>query len=215
MNPMREYVEKTYSSIRQTVVESAFDCRPQMIRYVDPDPEFEWNTTEEFLKSYTQVKHSVAKVLQPKRICEIGVYRGIAALAFCAACPGVEYVGIDSGYSDQVLGYPILPRTMEVLRNLGYNATLIQKDTMAMDSLEGLYDLVHVDGCHTREAAKNDVKLAFNSLNQTGWIMVDDCTDCHVVSGTFDALLELPGGNVYWSCIDGVTGSILIQRTRQ
>jgi len=214
MNPMRQSFKSIVQKIRDEIRFSNFDCRPQMLRY--EHPENEWNLTEEFLKGYILPKYAVAKVLQPKRICEIGVYCGVAALAFLGACPTAEYAGIDDLSGQKALGVDLVSKTGKLLDSLGYTATIFIENSQLMYQLPGdPYDLIHVDGCHTREAAKHDVMLAWGCLKLDGYLLVDDSCDCHVCAGVFDALLVLPGGNVYWTNLEGTTGSILIYRTRQ
>ena len=214
MNPVREYVESTILQIREEMLTSPFDCRELLTKY--SHPEYDWNMTEEFRDGYIVPKYAVAKVLQPKRICEIGVYTGIAALSFLGACPQAEYLGIDNLSGEKWGTVPIVENTKEILRRQGYNARVLIDDSQRMQELPGgLYDLIHVDGCHTRGAARHDVMIAFKALTPEGWLLVDDGCDCHVCTGTFDAMLELPGGNIYWTYLEGTTGSILIHKRRQ
>ena len=57
--------------------------------------------TEEALQYY-EVKHAIAKRLQPKSICEIGVRAGYSAYAFLSAAPAAEFLGIDWGTAGSV-----------------------------------------------------------------------------------------------------------------
>jgi predicted O-methyltransferase YrrM len=173
-----------------------------------------WNMAEKWRKEYVVVKYSVARLLQPKRIFEIGVYSGIAALSFLAACPDAEYVGVDNLQSEHDRGIQVVSETRQVLTSLGYKNTIVVTDSQIMGSLPwGQYDLVHVDGCHTHECAKHDVILAWNALTPSGCILIDNGHDTGVCSGTFDAMRELvPGRLVNWSYLEDSVGNILIHK---
>jgi len=173
-----------------------------------------WNMAEKWRKEYVAVKYSIAKLLQPKRICEIGVYSGIAALSFLYACPNAEYLGIDNLQSERDRGIEVVSKTQELLYSLGYKATIVIADSQEMGSLPGdAYDLVHVDGCHTKEAAKHDVLLAWNALTPSGHILIDNGHDASVCVGTFEAMREVLKGHLFdWSYFEDSVGNILIRR---
>jgi predicted O-methyltransferase YrrM len=173
-----------------------------------------WNMAEKWRKEYVTIKYSVAKVLQPRRICEIGVYSGIAALSFLEACPSAEYVGIDNLYSENSRGIQVVSETRKILNTLGYNSTILIEDSQTLGSLPWApYDLVHVDGCHTREAAKHDVILAWHALTPSGYILIDNGHDPSVCAGTFDAMHELLEGRLFsWCYFEDSVGNILISK---
>ena len=50
--------------------------------------------------AYYRLKWAIARVLQPKRILEIGVRFGYSAAAFLDACPNATYFGIDVDSED-------------------------------------------------------------------------------------------------------------------
>jgi predicted O-methyltransferase YrrM len=194
--------------IRELYPSVDFDCRATLLSEIEPD--YEWKMTEQFRAGYMAFKYAVAKVLQPKRICEIGVCSGVGALAFLAACPDAEYLGID--ISDGRL----VQRASELLIERGYGATIEIADSQKLAELRyGPYDLVHVDGDHHRECAKHDVILAWNSLAPSGYILVDDSRDNAVAAGVFDALVELRPGSTDWAYFEDTwTGSILIGKEK-
>ncbi len=182
-------------------------------------PEFDaddniWNMAEKWRKEYVAVKYSIAKLLQPKRICEIGVYSGIAALSFLAACPDAEYIGIDNLNAEQGRGVQIVSKTKKLLDILGYKNTILIRDSQRLAFLpEGPYDLIHVDGDHSREGARHDVMIAWYALTPSGCILVDNGHDPSVCAGTFSAMLDLLGNKLFnWSYLEDSVGNILIHR---
>ena len=182
-------------------------------------PEFKedesvWNMPYAWRRPYVAVKHSVAKSLQPRRILEIGVYSGIAALSFLAAVPDAEYVGIDNLDLEKSLGIEVVSKTKEKLDALGYKNTIIVGDSQQLSTLpDGPYDLIHVDGCHSKEAAQHDVTLAWNALTPSGHMLIDNGHDASVCAGTFLAMRDALGGRLFsWSYLEESVGNILIRK---
>jgi predicted O-methyltransferase YrrM len=158
-----------------------------------------------------RIKNAIAKVLEPKSICEIGVSSGISALAFLQACPTARYVGIDNKFEEELRGIKLVDRAIELLKS--YNAKVVIADSLVLRELpEGPYDMVHVDGCHLKGATMHDVTMAWRACNVGGWIVVDDAVDTAVAAGTFEALNRLHPGTCHWQYIEGWTGNILIRR---
>jgi predicted O-methyltransferase YrrM len=175
-----------------------------------------WNIgVERWRHEYVEIKYRVAMDHQPKRICEIGVYSGIAALSFLAACPSAEYVGIDNLHAEYTQGLIIVERTKELLVSLGYRATVLVADSQQLDSLPGPFDLVHVDGDHSRTAARHDTMLAWWALQPKGCLLVDNGHDMSVAAGVFDAMHEVSMGQlVNWRYLPDSVGNILIYKER-
>lgn len=66
----------------------------------------------------------------------------------------------------------------------------------------GIYDLIHVDGGHTKECIENDMKNASILIKTNGIIVIDDtndyninkCVDDYLVTGKYVELFLLPMG---------------------
>lgn len=116
-------------------------------------------------------KYRIAAMLQPKTILEIGVRAGYSAAAFLSACPAT-YLGLDADLdcSGGWLGAPQLAKTM-LKEHFGDRARIETVNTQELQTLEGRYDLAHVDGDHSYEGALHDLRLA---AGVTKWILVDD-----------------------------------------
>jgi predicted O-methyltransferase YrrM len=177
------------------------------------DTESYWNMAKEYRQEYVNIKYAVANVLQPKRICEIGVYSGISAMSFLAAYSIADYVGIDNLSAEKDRGEDGMTADTETeMHALGYKCMLHFIDSQDIHALpDPPYDLVHVDGCYTRLGTCNDVILAWKAIND-GWILVDNAHDARVTAGVFDAMNLFNHQVLEWTYFDRSVGDILIRR---
>jgi len=185
---------------------SIYDHRPHLPMGVAP-----LFHTEKFRIGYACFKRAVARVIQPKRIIEIGVGLGVSALAFLDGAPNATYLGIDND-CEKDRDFPVKPS--EFVRNLiGNRGSIRITDSANLDRLPPA-DLVHIDGDHSYDAAYNDVMLAWRS--EARWILVDDARDSVVSAATFAALHRKSPGSVDWAYFEDTwTGSILISRVKE
>lgn len=170
----------------------------------------QWGMDEKYRAEYIHSKYSLAKRYRPRRICEIGVYAGIAAKCFLAAAPTAEYIGIDNGEADM----DTVVRTMKALPEMGYNATVLILDSQTLTELPGQFDFIHVDGNHATLAAKHDVELAWAALTDDGVLLVDDCHNMQVVAGVAAALDPLTD-LLDWSYHDEGVGTMVIHKRQR
>jgi predicted O-methyltransferase YrrM len=177
----------------------------------DDEPDYDLKMSMKFVEGYMRVKNGIAAALRPTAICEIGVSSGIAALAFLNACPKAAYFGIDNRYEEGMRGVVLVDRAMGLLAN--YEAAFLIEDSQKMYDLRGYYDLIHIDGDHSREACAHDVEIAWNALTPDGWLLIDDAKDSAVVAGTFDAMRKVWPSELRWAYLeDTLTGNILIRK---
>ena len=167
---------------------------------------------EQYRVGYACFKREVARVLQPKVIVEIGIGCGIGALAFLDGAPSAYYEGIDSDEGDFPATPKIIPTEYleEILTCRSHPHRILRADSRHLQNIPRA-DLVHVDGDHSREAARHDVTLAWRS--GAAWILCDDARDTSVCAGVFEALaIDLNRGSAEWAYFnDTWTGSILIR----
>lgn len=118
---------------------------------------------------YYRLKWSIARVLQPASILEVGVRYGYSAAAFLNGSPGSQYVGIDLD-SDNFGGVKgAMLWAKEITRQ--FHSEFIVADTQAMVRFPGdTYDLIHLDGQQDGDGSWHDLQLA---LKQARWILVD------------------------------------------
>lgn len=178
-------LSEAYDLIEGSYRGQAYDHRP-FIFEGEPHPEvLARHRTEDYRVSYACFKYTVAWILQPKSIIEIGVRSGVSALAFLHACPAANFLGIDSDLDARMDGVDYCAHTLKMFEEAGFKARIEKADSQ---ELTGLYmaDFIHIDGCHSRLGAYHDVSLAIKA--KIPWILVDDGDAETVYLGTRDAL---------------------------
>ncbi|WP_330114616.1 methyltransferase domain-containing protein [Pseudomonas sp. JS3066] len=161
---------------------------------------------------YYRMKWSIAKVIQPRRILEVGVRFGYSARAFLAASPKAALLGIDIDSAD-FGGQPgAVDWAQESIRKDGFDFSVLKTDTAKLTRLPGeTYDLIHVDGQQDGDGTFHDLDLA---LPQSRFILVDGY---HWTRSNFLAVNEwiwLNKAAIHSACmIPGYAGEMLI-RTR-
>lgn len=141
---------------------------------------------------YYHAYASVARVLRPKAVLEIGVRRGYALVAMLRGFPGIQrIVGIDTeGWvnSSQTLAF-------ENLRAIGYVGELelpVASSRGFSSSLgSAQFDIVHVDGDHSYESAVADILEYWPFVRSGGALIVDDLQQFDVMRALVDALPKL------------------------
>lgn len=140
---------------------------------------------QERFYDYYRTKYEIAREIEPKRICEIGVRFGYSAFALLAGAPGAEsFIGIDMiGGGHGGVRENTFPRVREMLGREFPNVALwlTHKDTRTIAELPGsacpcTFDLVHVDGDHSEAGCLHDLMLAILAVSPGGTILVDDYT---------------------------------------
>ena len=171
-----------------------------------------WGMDEKYREGYVRSKHHIAQKYQPRRICEIGFYSGIAAKCFLAASPTAFYQAIDNKEAEDNQGISVVEPAYRNLLDLGYTAHLLVADSQQLTELVNApYDFIHVDGNHAPECAQHDVELAWKSLTPDGVLLVDDCHNMQVVLGVAAALNPITD-LLEWSYYPEGVGTMVIQR---
>lgn len=167
---------------------------------------------------YCDFKSAIINALQIKSVCEIGIGLGISALTFAAANPAIKYTGIDNGENAVIYKHPLIQMVAKGLEGYGVNPEIYVLNSQEMSQLPHpvKFDLVYVDGDHSRQGCKHDVVMAWDSGSE--WILVDDTHNTAVAAGVFDALFHVynerlgRGGFIEWTAFpDTWTGNILIR----
>ena len=161
-----------------------------------------WQQFED-MSDYELFKYTVADVIRPKSIVEIGVGWGIAANAFRTACPMATYTGYDSGADDE----GIFDFFKQQFPDDGWQ---IRKADSGILTELPLCDLVHVDGAHDYGHACHDTLMA---LRAAPWVLVDDARDSQVAAAALMAAFVFQPGDIEWAYYeDTLTGNILFRR---
>lgn len=159
---------------------------------------------------YYRMKWAIAKVIQPKRILEVGVRFGYSARAFLAASPDATLVGIDID-SAEFGGQPgAVDWAQQSICKDGFNFIVHKTDTATLKCFPGdVYDLIHVDGQQDGDGTFHDLDLA---LPQSRFILVDGY---HWTRSNFLAVNEwvwLNKAAIHSACIiPGYAGEMLIR----
>ena len=185
-------------SIREAWDGCEYDHHPSLPNF----PGREKWAGENFRKQYACFKHSVAAVLKPRKIVEIGVGLGVAARAFLSAFPLAEYHGYDDFSmfpgSFEAVDASLRGRNHELHR---HESSRLEPPARWLDAWpQGPHtvpacDLFHVDGSHLLGHQTHDVAVA---LRTGTWVLVDDCHDSQVVAAVGLALFGWRQGNVEW-----------------
>jgi 2-polyprenyl-3-methyl-5-hydroxy-6-metoxy-1,4-benzoquinol methylase len=157
---------------------------------------------------YYKLKWSIARVLKPSSILEIGVRFGYSAAAFLDAYPSAKYVGIDLN-TDSFGGVKGGINWAKQITQ-GFNAELIVADTQIMNSFPGgIYDLIHVDGQQDGDGSFHDLELA---VKQARYVLVDGY---FWTRQNFLAVSDFVFRNAYlldwYSVIPGYAGELIIK----
>lgn len=145
-----------------------------------------------FYEYYLQ-KYMIALMFQPKTIAEIGVRYGYSAFSFLQASPEASYIGYDisEGSHGGVKGdtfeyaWPMLNKSFPDAIIM-----LLHTDTRKLDSLDGKFDFIHIDGDHSEKGCENDLELALKACYAGGAILVDDYDYIDGVKRAVDNFVE-------------------------
>lgn len=118
---------------------------------------------------YYRLKWSIAHILKPASILEIGVRFGYSSAAFLNGYPAARYVGIDLDKNS----YGGVKGAINWAKKITdtFDTEFIIADTQVMKSFPGdIYDLIHVDGQQDGDGSFHDLELA---MKQGRYVLVD------------------------------------------
>jgi len=197
---MNEHFLDVVKRIRLFWPNEEYDHRPYLPKIEGID---KWDGGEVFRKRYAAFKYTVAKVICPRSIVEIGVGFGVAACAFINGAGGTcEYRGFDDGSMDE----RSLPVAAKVVSQWP-RARIERYESLHIPELDHV-DLFHVDGAHDYAHAFADVQRAMKCAL---WVLIDDARDSQVAAAAMQALYIKRPGNTNWCAFeDSFSGDILI-----
>jgi predicted O-methyltransferase YrrM len=112
-----------------------------------------------------------------RRICEIGFNAGHSALEFLKVSPTSTYVFFDlceHAYTQPCADYLQAVYQTPMTFVFGDSRVTLPRWIQANPAALGTFDLVHVDGGHTKECATSDLLCAYLLTRVGGIILVDD-----------------------------------------
>lgn len=144
-------------------------------------------------------KYAIAKLLQPKRILEIGVRFGYSA---CCFIEGSNLIQSYTGWDSEIYvpgSNAVAEQAVSFCRNKP-KTSFIKRDSSTVHSLGGEFDLVHIDSSHQYEICLRDLRLCHGFARA---ILVDDtmtCPDdaravrdfCHEHESAISELVHIP-----------------------
>ncbi|AFY58271.1 methyltransferase, cyclopropane fatty acid synthase [Rivularia sp. PCC 7116] len=192
---MFESIIKTYKSTNYNFIETANPHDPLASSFQD------W-------VNYYKLKWSIANVLKPNSILEIGVRFGYSAVAFLEAYPSAKYVGIDldTDFFGGVKGGINWAKKI----TKPFNTEFIVANTQTMKLFPGdVYDLIHVDGQQDGDGSLHDLELA---IKQGKYILMDGYlwTSQNFLAAN-DFLLKNADLLDWYGVIPGYAGELLIK----
>jgi len=126
---------------------------------------------QEALKtSYYNFYQSYGAHYKPKSVYEIGVRAGYTAYYLLKGSGATKYRGID------LETYKIHSNdlALPLVRKVCKDSQIELGSSHALEKLDQLYDLIHIDGDHSFHGKVQDLELSLASLAPGGVIVVDD-----------------------------------------
>lgn len=162
-------------------------------------PKGDWSAPTNDLVVLMKATSAIA----PRRIVELGSYRGYSAVAMLTHAPAhatLTAVDIDPDHGEAYRGTPLAER-------VDRRVAAIDRSVFSEDEL-GSYDLVFVDADHSREAVEHDTAVALELVAPTGTVLWHDYAnwgfwtgDCGVPEVLNDLGRSLPVGHLLGSNI--------------
>lgn len=172
-----------------------FDTAPVTI---DVLPKGDWSAPTNDIV----VLMKLAAVVAPRRILEIGSYRGYTAKALLDAAPDATLtaVDIDPQHGEAYVGTPMADRVDRRVAPIGLEVFTPEE--------RGSFDLVFVDADHQRSAAQHDTDVALQMVSPDGMVLWHDYANwgwftgvCGVPEVLNDLAGRLPVGHLLGSNI--------------
>lgn len=171
---------------------------------LEPLPSWPGDTRPELCGTQYPWFYTYAKAQKPRRILEIGVYKGYSAVMFVSAHPRLEELWlVDSG----AYGVRLTTAALTIKRawdaaakdeGLTHGRTIVAIETntgnvenlwgreepgAGMGHLQEHFDLINVDGDHTEAGAYHDLQLTWPLLKTGGLLVMDDVDAPHEGAG--------------------------------
>jgi hypothetical protein len=132
--------------------------------------------------------YDLVRNLRPRRIVELGVCLGTSFFAFCQAVEDggldTELVAVDTWQGDEHTGRygPEFRSRFDEVRSASFPRLAIRPLVTSFDEARGHFpdhtvDVLHIDGCHTYEAARHDYETWAEAVAPGGVILFHDIAE--------------------------------------
>ncbi|KAB8330679.1 class I SAM-dependent methyltransferase [Scytonema tolypothrichoides VB-61278] len=190
-----------FDLIIQKAKETEYDFR----KNVYPNEQLEFGLNHWI--DYYKLKWSIAHILKPSSILEIGVSFGYCAAAFLHGHPAAHYVGLLD-----IESYKSLNGVIDWAKKITtpFATEFMMTDTQAMKRLPGdIYDLIHVDRQRNEDAFFHNLKLA---IHQGRYVLLDGYLDTQQSFLAINCFLFRYANILDWyGVIPGYSGQLLIK----
>ena len=155
------------------------------------------NDSKRFLKEhlyeYYLEKYMICRMFMPKAIAEVGVRWGYSAFSFLCASPQAAYTGFDminGGYGGVAID--TFGHVSKLLNDNFPDAKVVlhHADTRQIQSINGPYDFIHIDGNHSTQACYHDIQMAIEACENGGIILIDDYVLHMSVKNAVDSFIK-------------------------
>lgn len=142
----------------------------------------------------------IAGALRPRRIVELGVHHGFSYYVFCQAVRRLQLdarcAAIDTWVGDEHAGFygdEVYDAVCARNRRYGEFSRLIRSDFSAAcgEFADGSIDLLHIDGCHTYQAARRDFETWLPKMSRRGVVLLHDTAEYENGFGVYRLWEEL------------------------
>lgn len=149
------------------------DIRPLMFSYFKNNEE---NKDYVLGQNYYEWYWSYSNQIKPKNVLEIGVKWGYSSIAMGLGYNLIENLYL---YDNEAKGIPLRLAVENIQTAMPYtkifpqvlNTLNIDKNSVHFDFK---FDIIHIDGGHSYQAALNDIEWTHEHLSDCGIIIVDD-----------------------------------------
>jgi len=165
--------------------------------YLEGNCFFKHNTFDLYpeLRSKQANLYATAKILKPHaKLCEIGFNAGHSALLFLLSSAHIplHFTIFDLGchpYTRPCLNYLASKFPNTVFEYIEGNSIQSFPEWVKITGPKADYDLIHVDGGHTPDCIKNDIKNGDSILKPKGLLIIDD-TNIDYINAEVDLYIE-------------------------
>jgi hypothetical protein len=146
--------------------------------------------------------YDLVRNVRPAKIVELGTHNGHSFFSFCQAVKdgylNTELYAIDTWKGDEQAGFYDQSVWLNVnrIKDTFYSSiriNLVRKsfDEAVDDFRDKSIDILHIDGCHTYEAVKNDFERWVGKVKDNGIVLFHDTKEIHDDYGVFRLWDEL------------------------